>query len=43
MKDCHRRARRRPGRAVAKAVTAAVVDHTLVQVFLPNGCAFCLE
>jgi hypothetical protein len=28
-------ARRRPGRAV--------VDRTLVRIFLPNGCAFCLE
>jgi hypothetical protein len=35
MKDCHTRARRRPGRIMAEAV----VDRTLVRIFLPNDCA----
>jgi hypothetical protein len=39
------RARRHKGRAMAEAEAMAVVvvDRTLVQIFLPNGCAFCLE
>jgi hypothetical protein len=34
MKDCHTRVRRRPGRAVA------VVDQTLVRIYLPNVVHF---
>jgi hypothetical protein len=39
------RSRRRPGRVVAEAEAeaVAVVDRTLVRIFLPNSCAFCLE
>jgi hypothetical protein len=38
MKDYHTRARRRSGRVEA----VAMVDRTLVRIFLPNGYAFCL-
>jgi hypothetical protein len=50
MKDCHMRARHRPGEAMveakadAMAVVVAVVDRTLARIFLPNyvtGCFLC--
>jgi hypothetical protein len=36
MKDCH-------ARAAGLAEAVIVVDRVLVRIFLPNGCAFCLE
>jgi hypothetical protein len=35
--------RRRLGHAKVVAMVVDVVDRTLVRIFLPNSCTFCLE
>jgi hypothetical protein len=42
MEDCHTRACRQPSRGRGRG-SWLVVDRTLIRIFLPNSCTFCLE